>query len=104
MDRHQFAKWITKRNIVSRTETIVKPRNGNDALAARDSVCKFLYARLFDWLVAKVMTIENSLFVANSNSYFAGAGQRLSAKLDRPGTLHWLARYLRFRDLQAKQL
>lgn len=47
----EFRKWIVKRQIVTRSDKIVKNLNPAQALVVRDSVAKYLYANLFDWLV-----------------------------------------------------
>lgn len=51
LDAEEFAKWITKKQIVTRSEKIITNLSFNQALVARDSVSKFIYAYLFDWLV-----------------------------------------------------
>ncbi|EEB07886.2 myosin-52 [Schizosaccharomyces japonicus yFS275] len=58
IDASKFAKWITHRNLKMRNDSIVKPLTKANAIIARDSVSKYLYACLFDWLVA---TINESL-------------------------------------------
>jgi hypothetical protein len=69
VQRDQLAKWIVKRNIQTKAETIVTGRTVDEATAARDSISKFMYARLFDWLVGKVNV---SLDRSKSNSRFIG--------------------------------
>ncbi|KAJ1728994.1 Myosin type-2 heavy chain 1 [Coemansia biformis] len=44
-------KWLTKRQIVTRSEKIVSNMTRAQALVVRDSVAKFVYAHLFDWVV-----------------------------------------------------
>ncbi|KAJ3132723.1 Myosin type-2 heavy chain 1 [Physocladia obscura] len=46
-----FAKWITKRQNIIRGEKFIKDLKVDAAIAARDSVTKVIYTRLFDWLV-----------------------------------------------------
>ena len=46
-----FAKWIIKKQITTRSEKIVSSLNQKQALVVRDSVAKFVYSSLFDWLV-----------------------------------------------------
>ncbi|CAI4238101.1 AIF_collapsed_G0000500.mRNA.1.CDS.1 [Saccharomyces cerevisiae] len=54
IDPFNFAKWIVKKQIVTRSEKIVTNLNYNQALIARDSVAKFIYSTLFDWLVDNI--------------------------------------------------
>lgn len=58
VDGAEFAKWMIKKQIITRSEKIVSNLNHKQALVVRDSVAKFIYASLFDWLVE---TINNSL-------------------------------------------
>ncbi|KAJ2403044.1 Myosin type-2 heavy chain 1 [Coemansia sp. RSA 2559] len=46
-----FRKWLTKKQIVTRSEKIVSAIGRTQALVVRDSVAKFVYAHLFDWVV-----------------------------------------------------
>ncbi|KAJ1801534.1 Myosin type-2 heavy chain 1 [Coemansia sp. RSA 2399] len=46
-----FRKWLTKKQIVTRSEKIVSAIGRAQALVVRDSVAKFVYAHLFDWVV-----------------------------------------------------
>ncbi|KAG8929390.1 Myosin type-2 heavy chain 1 [Tulasnella sp. 418] len=48
----EFKRWTTKKQIVTRSEKIVTALNGPQATVVRDSVSKFIYACLFEWLVA----------------------------------------------------
>lgn len=56
IDGSSFAKWATKKQITTRSEKIVSSLNQKQALVVRDSVAKFVYSSLFDWLV----TVMNS--------------------------------------------
>ncbi|KAI5806521.1 putative myosin MYO2 [Peziza echinospora] len=54
VNAEQFAKWTTKKQIITRTEKIVSNLNQKQALVVRDSVAKFIYSSLFDWLVESI--------------------------------------------------
>ncbi|CAG8544082.1 27163_t:CDS:10 [Dentiscutata erythropus] len=47
----EFRKWIVKKQIVTRSEKIVTDLNIQQASVVKDSVAKYIYANLFDWLV-----------------------------------------------------
>ncbi|KAI0710458.1 myosin 5 [Cerioporus squamosus] len=47
-----FKKWTIKKQITTRSEKIVTALNGAQATGVRDSVAKFVYACLFEWVVA----------------------------------------------------
>lgn len=47
-----FKKWTVKKQITTRNEKIVTSLNGGQATVVRDSVAKFVYACLFEWVVA----------------------------------------------------
>lgn len=50
----EFRKWTIKKQIITRSEKIVTSLNAAQATVVRDSVAKFVYACLFEWLVAIV--------------------------------------------------
>jgi myosin-5 len=50
----EFKKWTVKKQISTRSEKIVSALTGAQATGVRDSVSKFVYACLFEWLVAIV--------------------------------------------------
>ncbi|GME99460.1 unnamed protein product [Ambrosiozyma monospora] len=54
LDPVSFAKWIVKKQIVTRSEKIVSNLNHAQSLVARDSVAKYIYSSLFDWLTDHV--------------------------------------------------
>ncbi|KAJ7580993.1 myosin 5 [Mycena floridula] len=50
----EFKKWTIKKQITTRNEKIVTSLNAAQATVVRDSVAKFVYACMFEWLVAIV--------------------------------------------------
>ncbi|KAG5357082.1 Myosin-2 [Yarrowia sp. C11] len=54
IDPVQFAKWITKKQIVTRADKIVSNQTHKQSLVVRDSVSKHIYTSLFDWLVSEL--------------------------------------------------
>ena len=51
IDPNEFAKWTVKKQLITRGEKIVSNLNQAQAIVVRDSVAKFIYSSLFDWLV-----------------------------------------------------
>ncbi|KAI8833690.1 P-loop containing nucleoside triphosphate hydrolase protein [Chytriomyces cf. hyalinus JEL632] len=68
--KSDFRKWIIKKQIITRSEKIVTNLNAAQALTSRDSVAKFIYSMLFDWLV-KVVN-KNLARDENENPSFIG--------------------------------
>ncbi len=54
IDKAEFKKWTIKKQIITRSEKIITTLNGAQATVVRDSVAKFVYVCLFEWLVAIV--------------------------------------------------
>ncbi|KAI0272140.1 myosin 5 [Russula aff. rugulosa BPL654] len=54
VDKAEFKKWTVKKQITTRSEKIVTALNATQATVVRDSVAKFVYVCLFEWLVAIV--------------------------------------------------
>lgn len=54
IDPVSFAKWTTKKQIVTRSEKIISNLNHQQATVVRDSVAKYIYSALFDWLVYNI--------------------------------------------------
>ncbi|CAE6470732.1 unnamed protein product [Rhizoctonia solani] len=50
----EFKKWTIKKQITTRNEKIISSLNAAQATVVRDSVSKFVYACMFEWLVAIV--------------------------------------------------
>ncbi|CCH42118.1 Myosin-2 [Wickerhamomyces ciferrii] len=72
IDAYNFAKWITKKQITTRSEKIVSDLNHPQALVARDSVAKYIYSALFDWLVSYINTDLCNPEVAKDIKTFIG--------------------------------
>ncbi|KAL0637012.1 Myosin type-2 heavy chain 1 [Maublancomyces gigas] len=54
VNAEEFAKWTTKKQLVMRNEKTVSPLSQKQALVVRDSISKFIYSGLFDWLVETI--------------------------------------------------
>ena len=54
IDKTEFKKWTVKKQITTRSEKIITALNAAQATVVRDSVAKFVYVCLFEWLVAIV--------------------------------------------------
>ncbi|KAG0240728.1 P-loop containing nucleoside triphosphate hydrolase protein [Mortierella sp. GBAus27b] len=52
----EFKKWLVKKQIITRSEKIVSNLKPDQSLIVRDSVAKYVYSALFDWLVNNVNT------------------------------------------------
>ena len=51
VDPVEFAKWTVKKQLITRGEKITSNLTQSQAIVVRDSVAKFVYSSLFDWLV-----------------------------------------------------
>ncbi|KAK5694357.1 Myosin type-2 heavy chain 1 [Elasticomyces elasticus] len=51
IDASEFAKWTVKKQLVTRGEKIISNLTQQQATVVRDSVAKYIYSSLFDWLV-----------------------------------------------------
>lgn len=49
-----FAKWTVKKQLITREDRIVSNLTAQHAVVVRDSVAKFIYSSLFDWLVETI--------------------------------------------------
>ncbi|KAF2742244.1 myosin-2 [Sporormia fimetaria CBS 119925] len=54
IDAASFAKWTVKKQLITRGEKIVSNLTQQQAVVVRDSVAKFIYSSLFDWLVDRI--------------------------------------------------
>ncbi|KAJ3357277.1 Myosin type-2 heavy chain 1 [Entophlyctis luteolus] len=71
LNRADFKKWIVKKQIITRSEKIVTNVNATTATTVRDSVAKFIYSMLFDWLV-KVVNKNLSKVDEDPAAHFIG--------------------------------
>ncbi|TFK55318.1 hypothetical protein OE88DRAFT_1694770 [Heliocybe sulcata] len=84
VDLPEFKKWTVKKQITTRSEKIVTALNAAQATVVRDSVAKFVYACLFEWLVA---IINDSL--AGENGEAANKAEMFIGVLDIYGFEHF---------------
>jgi len=54
IDKSHLRKWIISKQINTRTEKIVTSVKESQAIAGRDSIAKFIYCALFEWIVNAV--------------------------------------------------
>lgn len=54
VDATEFAKWTVKKQLITRGEKIMSNLTQQQAVVVRDSVAKFIYSALFDWLVQSI--------------------------------------------------
>jgi myosin V len=54
VDPVEFAKWTVKKQLITRGEKITSNLTQSQATVVRDSVAKFVYSSLFDWLVENI--------------------------------------------------
>jgi myosin-5 len=80
----EFKKWTIKKQITTRSEKIVTSLNAAQATVVRDSVAKFVYACMFEWLVA---IVNESL--AGENGDAADRAEMFIGVLDIYGFEHF---------------
>lgn len=72
IDSAEFAKWTVKKQLITRSDTTVSNLTTQKATVVRDSVAKFVYSSLFDWLVEKINCALATEEVLNRVSSFIG--------------------------------
>ncbi|KAF9107889.1 Myosin type-2 heavy chain 1 [Mortierella sp. AM989] len=68
----EFKKWLVKKQITTRSEKIVSNLKPDQSLIIRDSVAKYIYSSLFDWLVSNINQSLSSEAVASKVHSFIG--------------------------------
>lgn len=68
----EFAKWTVKKQLITRGEKITSNLTQAQATVVRDSVAKFIYSSLFDWLVENINHALASESVLNQVKSFIG--------------------------------
>ncbi|KAF9438402.1 Myosin type-2 heavy chain 1 [Entomortierella beljakovae] len=68
----EFKKWLVKKQITTRSEKIVSALKPDQSLIVRDSVAKYIYSSLFDWLVSNINQSLSSEAVASRIHSFIG--------------------------------
>ena len=72
VDANEFAKWTIKKQLITRGERIMSNLTQQQALVVRDSVAKFIYSSLFDWLVENINAGLSTEEVQSRASSFIG--------------------------------
>jgi myosin-5 len=68
----EFAKWTTKKLLVTRGDKVLSSLTQAQGIVVRDSVAKFVYSSLFDWLVEVINMSLAAEEVLNRVSSFIG--------------------------------
>jgi myosin-5 len=71
VDKDEFKKWLIKKQIITRSEKIVSDAKYEQALTSRDSIAKFIYSMLFDWIV-KIVNLKLDTASNSENLRFIG--------------------------------
>ena len=72
VDAGEFAKWTVKKQLITRGERIMSNLTQQQAVVVRDSVAKFIYSSLFDWLVETINAGLATEEVSSRASTFIG--------------------------------
>ncbi|KAK3945053.1 myosin-2 [Diplogelasinospora grovesii] len=72
IDAPEFSKWIVKKQLITRGDKIISNLTQAQAIVVRDSVAKFIYSSLFDWLVEIINRSLATDDVLNRVSSFIG--------------------------------
>ncbi|KAF9995281.1 Myosin type-2 heavy chain 1 [Entomortierella chlamydospora] len=68
----EFKKWLVKKQMTTRSEKIISSLRVDQSLIVRDSVAKYIYSALFDWLVSNINSSLSSEAVASRIHSFIG--------------------------------
>ena len=70
IDASEFAKWTVKKQLITRGEKIISNLTQQQAVVVRDSVAKFIYSSLFDWLVETInLGLATEQVISQANSF-----------------------------------
>ena len=70
IDSAEFAKWTVKKQLITRGEKIMSNLTQQQAIVVRDSVAKFIYSSLFDWLVETInYSLATEQIISQANSF-----------------------------------
>jgi len=72
INAEEFAKWTVKKQLITRGEKIVSNLTAQQATVVRDSVAKYIYSSLFDWLVETMNTFLATQEVIEQAKSFIG--------------------------------
>lgn len=68
LNPHEFGKWIVKKKIAARSDSIISNLKFHEAIVSRDSIAKYIYASLFSWIcesINKDLSTSNPADVKN---------------------------------------
>ena len=71
VDASEFRIWLLKKQVIVRGEKIVSNVSYQQAVTYRDSIAKFIYSMLFDWIV-KSVNLKLDTSSAKNKSRFIG--------------------------------